>query len=339
MGQGRKMLEDYRSFIDGKRDNRGFLQIDIDDIRPEELEMMGSEDKTKFWVEFSDGSSALIKVENEKQTAGFYAELIVEKLAEQVGLEHAKNDLVMYNGKEGIISKSIIEENEKLYTLNSILDKKDIEKIGLADTEDLYSVCKAFIKWMGRIGLSREKSEKMLEDFQKQMVFDLFVMGEDTHLENISIIRNNDTKEYRISPKYDSECSLMLDRDIETLKKLADGYNFEGIKFATENIYPKIALVPEEKEDCTGEEIYKYTFSQYIEDDDVGDFAYDCCEKLNIKAAIEEVEKQIGAPIPDEIKLNLIVGFNHRKQELNEVMEKGYDPIGDESIDEDFGLF
>lgn len=157
------------------------------------------------------------------------------------------------------------------------------------------------------------------------MVFDLFVLGEDTHTENISYIKNIYSQAYHISPIYDSEASLLLDREQETIEKLTNTYGFQAIKKASENICPRIALIPEVGMNVTGEEIYKYTFLQYIEDDEIEDFARRCCQVLNIKNAINEVEEQIGVALPEEVKLCAIISFNNRIQELEKVMEIRYE--------------
>ena len=112
MGIGASINKEYSSFINGERDENGILILNVENVIDDNLEKMGSTERTKFWVEFSDSTKALIKVGDEKDTLGHYAELIVEKLANQVGLEHAENDLVICNGKKGIISKSIIEKDE-----------------------------------------------------------------------------------------------------------------------------------------------------------------------------------------------------------------------------------
>lgn len=88
----------YKSFINGQRDHDGFLVLETNQIMEENIEKMGSCEKTKFWVEFLDGTKALIKVGDERKTLGYYAELIVEKLAKQVGLEHAQNDGMVKKG-------------------------------------------------------------------------------------------------------------------------------------------------------------------------------------------------------------------------------------------------
>lgn len=117
-------------------------------------------------MEFLDGTKALIKVGDERKTLGYYAELIVEKLAKQVGLEHAQNDLVVWNGKKGILSKSIIDKDEELYTLDSITKTDNrINQEEYSDIYDLYSVLQEFMDFMKKNKLSKEEIKNLFYDF------------------------------------------------------------------------------------------------------------------------------------------------------------------------------
>lgn len=78
---------------------------------------VGTTDIFKYWVDFA-GQKVLLK--EEKMLDGepnftIYSELIMSELANQVGIQSAKCDLIKYRGKRGILSHLALDlEKEAL---------------------------------------------------------------------------------------------------------------------------------------------------------------------------------------------------------------------------------
>lgn len=316
------------------RNEDGAINLDLLnlDVKEENREKMGSQDREKFWIEFSDGNKALVKVNNlpERKTYGYYAELLGPYFTRQVGLEHARNDLVIYKGNKGILSNSILKEDEELFSLASFLDEdeeelENVDSFFSSTMTDLFTTCTKLMKKLKEEGMTKDEIWEVLRDFQKQMVYDMYVLAEDRHPENVSLIRNKKTGKIKLSTIYDSEDTLVLDRPVDAIQKLTNSLNFDYIKEITSKACPRIVIAPE-SEDYTLEDVYKNTFAHYIDDDEIGDFAFLCGEKINPKEAIAALEEKLHAKLPEEVKLMTILAVNDRKKDLNRIMEYGYEP-------------
>ena len=114
------------------RDEMGFIDLSKTDIEftDKSKEIMGNQNRIKNWVKFKD-TKVLIKGEiilDEERNYGIYAELIVEEIANQLGIQAAHYDLVKMiddKGKQtyGVLSVSIVdpEKGEQLETLRDII--------------------------------------------------------------------------------------------------------------------------------------------------------------------------------------------------------------------------
>lgn len=306
------------------RDENGYIDLDKINIRfdDETREKMGNEEREKNWIELADGKRFLAKEELKfegKRTASIYSELIIAQLAEQVGLKHANCDLYKKDGKFGVLSENILNEGEEMFSLNFLVGDNSINSEHI-DVADLFELEKKLAGSFKVLGLNKKQALELMVDFQKQLVFDMFVGECDRHTENISLMLDTNTGKYDIAPMYDNETSLLLDCDMDTLKELTSKPS--SIKDVSELVYPKIALMPE-KEDPNSDDIWKYTFDQLIADDDTYDFAMDCYEKLDIKAAIKSVEEKIRAPIPYEVTSVATIMLNERKKSIDDIMING----------------
>ena len=320
-------LEEYR-------DEDGFIDFDkigVNVIQSDAREKMGTVEKDKYWVRLKDGTKILLKsglLLDNKETASPYAELIVEELAKQVGLNCAHCDLVKFNGKKGIYSQSILKEGEQLISLNAILDIDNRVEDSFNDITNLEDIIQSFPAFLKSEGLNKEQSYQVVYDILKQLIFQMHTLNADGHTENMSIIRDNEGK-IRMSPLYDNEDSLLLNIEEETLEKLA--FNELGINDIQKNIYPKIALLPEDiyEDDLLGEDIWEYTYDCInvdISAEEVSDFIYDCQDNLDIGLAIKNVEDRIKAPLPIEVSRCATTAFLSRKNDIEKVMFRGYTP-------------
>lgn len=303
------------------RDKEGYINLDELNLEftEESREKIGNKDRIKNWVNFA-GIEALIKGEcriDNKRNGGIYAELIVEELAKQVGLPSAYYDLIKIKGKYGVLSKKILQkDNNDIVTLRSLIgNTKDLKEY--PDISDYLEVEEKLYQKFQEEKITKDNIKGIIKDFRKQTAFFLMICSVDKYPENFGLITyiNPETKqkEEQLSPIYDSECSLMLDMDLETLEKIQQ--NGLGMQRNVNMLDPKIAVLDGEYSSP-----WKNTLDTLCEDDDTYDFIMDCYDKLDIDKAIKNVEKKIKAPLPEVIKSTAKYVFQFRKKEVGKIL-------------------
>lgn len=303
------------------REASGYINLDFLNIKFDvnSREIIGNPNRDKNWIDFK-GTHVLLKENLDSTELSVYAELITTTLARQVGLESAEIDLAEYDNKRGILSKSIVKEDEELFSLQSLIgDTKTIEDY--PDITDMVEMFKKLITFLKNEGLSKEEIKRIIVDLQKQLTFGIFVGATDIHTENISLIKNKNTGRMSISPIYDVENSLMLDMPEDLLEDL--NKNIVNMAEAVDILDPKISIIPEDGNLSTS--LWKLTLDQMSQDDEVYDFMMDCYEELDIEGVIKEVETKIGCELPDIVKKTATKVINIRKQEINKIMINGYE--------------
>ena len=219
-------LEDLENY----RDENGFIDMDLA-INENKLEigneLRGSQNRDKFWV-FLDDTEVLVRSENLDECAKdytIYAELLVEELAKQVGIDCAHYDAMKYNGKSGVISKNVLDKkkDEGMFDIRSISSKKLVPN-DLVDIVDIFSAIENLAKTED---ISKDLAKKAYFDVAKIAIFDTFTMSNDRHSENIAIIFGKDQKNgepiFKVAPIFDNECSLMLDLPEEEIDEISNG--------------------------------------------------------------------------------------------------------------------
>jgi hypothetical protein len=310
-----------------KRDEDGYIILDdkISEFTKESREKMGNEDRLKNWIETTDGKQYLIKtnamLEGEKNYTN-YAELICMKLAEKMGLEYAKYDIIKINGKEGVITENILKKDEYMFTLEDMIDSS-YEHPFNPDVIDYPDAMRQLGKKLTELNYDKKEAKALIDEFNKRMVFDCIVGAADRHAENISFVGNiKDNKKIKLSPIYDSENSLLLENNVELVKEMA--LDRKGCADAALGIIPKIGLVP--NKNAQAEDIVRATFEVSIspqdEDDyELEDYASKMLEEINVKEVFDDVEKQIGALLPFEVKSVASTCISKRIDELNKVLD------------------
>lgn len=110
-------IQDLEQF----RDSNGFIDLSIAgiDITSSQndfsRELVGNDKRIKNWVDFQ-GKKALIKGQptDKEQDYGIYAELIVEEICNELGIETAHYDLVKMTDEAGntvlgVLSESVVD--------------------------------------------------------------------------------------------------------------------------------------------------------------------------------------------------------------------------------------
>lgn len=312
------------------RDENGYIDISGINFKfdPESREKIGMVDREKNWIRFNDGRVFLLKEEisyGAERTASVYSELIVEELAKQAGLECAHYDLYKKDEKFGVLSEYCLKEGEEMFSLESLIGQGALCEFDSEKT-DAIRLQENMIEFLKNEGLEKNEIKKLIVDFQKRMVFDLFMLHSDRHTENISFRTRCDNEgnvSIDLAPVYDNENCLLLDMDETTLNMLSQ--DIRAIKKSTSMIAPKIAIV--EDSFSSNEQIWQETLDEYCGVDQVYDYLMDLYDVLDIDDAFKKVEERIRAPIPQTIKEVAKYAFEYRKREIDKVMCLQYEGL------------
>lgn len=321
-------LEDLDQF----RDENGFIDLSKTDIvfTKESREKKGTEARLKNWVDFN-GKKALIRGEAVKNYS-VYAELIIEEIAKQLGIETAHYDLVKTKDEDGnyiygVLSESIIDfDKEELITLHDLIgdepEYEDEDALEALEYEDVTTYTFTINKIRERLekaGYDEQSIDKLLEDYNKRLLFYLSVVDTDKHPENIAFIKDKSgNSNIRLSPNYDSEFSLLLEYEPETIAFfLADDYQLrEEVDIAS----PKIGIYVSKDDGGLGS-MWKDTLERICEDDEAYDYYMDeLSGVVDMKEVLANVERRIHATLPEDVKKMAEKVYKLRNKEMTKVL-------------------
>lgn len=313
------------------RDNNGFIDLSMAGIQitDESREKKGTEERLKNWIDFN-GKKVLLRGEV-VENYSVYAELIVEEIAKQLGIETAHYDLMKIKDEKGIenfgvISEAIIDfDKEELITLHDLIGdepkSEDImEEIDFESATRYQFTIDKLKERLKLAGYSEQDISEIMLDYNKRLLFGLSVLETDKHSENIAFVKKKDGDgKIRLSPNYDSEFSLLLERD----KEMIDFYINQpfGVEVEAEVQDPKIGVVVK-KENGGWDEMWKDTLEKLIEDDDLYDFYNNNIRrKIDMEQIFQKVEKRIHAPLPSQVKETAKRAYNARNECIEQIVD------------------
>lgn len=335
-------IEDLEQF----RDENGFIDLTKAEIAftAQSREVVGNPDRIKNWVNFN-GKKALIKGEailEDERNYGIYAELIVEEIAKQLGVETAHYDLIKTidegeNEVYGVLSESVVDSDkgEQLISLRDIIGDEPIGEGDFVDTTSLDFTIDKLKENLMLDGYSEEDVEKLIVDYKKRLAFSLAVIDTDKHTENIAFIKKKvDGKDIiSLCPNFDSESALMLDNDYTTVEMLLNDYF--GLQDSVNIAHPRIGTL-KSKSEGGHNSFWKDTLEELYEDDEVLDYCDEVLQgTIDMDVVLANVEERIKARLPENVRYLAKYAFNIRNEEMTKVMSKG---IEDTSLDGGFDI-
>ena len=312
-------------------------------------EPRGTDLREKVWYTCKDGQ-IMLKTNTDYNENAAYSELISCELANQSGIETAEYDMVMINGKKGIITKNMCKPGEELVSINELIGSGEVNE-DYPDSTDIYYVFDALEEKFLEMEMTIEAINKLLIELKKRMLFDLCVMETDRHVENISFIFSSDEngeRQVRLAPMYDTEAALCLYAD--NMEKIYSNYN--KVSDTANMQEPKISVIPEGVEDSpvtidltnpnafllslqskvsqsyytsTSEEMWKSTLDFLCEEPDVSKYYSEVLSKMDIKKAHRALETKIGVQLPECIKKMSEACFESRRNEISWELDLDYE--------------
>lgn len=306
------------------RNTDGYINMDLFEKENTFIKMpevCGSQNREKFWIPFENGNIMIRTSNLDKENVEYtnYAELIFEELAKQVDMPCAHYDLITYKGEKGVYTKNVLEKQfETLIHAKSLLEQTETQ-----DNYDLTSsiddVFKSYEIFAKYDDISKGQIGQLCKDTAKMAIFDTYLMSTDRHPENFGTIfySNGSEKSIRLSPMFDNECSLMLDKPMNEIDEMMGDYMSLKTKVSLQN---QFIVIPESERD---ESYWDWQDTLYYlcdESEFCMEFAEKCSSKLNIKQAMEDVEKRIQAPLPEKLKLYAAACFECRRNMINKTL-------------------
>ena len=337
-------LEELEAF----RDKEGFIDLTQAGVRftTNSREIRGTVDRIKHWVDFA-GTKALIKGENmleEGGNYGIYAEVIVEEVAKELGVENAHCDLVKITDDSGkvvhcVLSQMVmdVDHGERLESLHDIIGEEPTNAIDELEMDENYEMTRYYMEstsdydysverlreCLEEDGISEEEIDRVIEDYQKRLVFTISMADTDKHTENISFIRwNQDGNNHiRLAPNFDNECAFMLDSDIPTINKVLN--NYEAVPEVVNTLLPKIvtkdSIIDAVEEDLSL--MWIETLEALTESDDVFEYYHQTMKKpIDIDEVLDRVESRIHGKLPMNARLMAKYGYLFRNAQMQREM-------------------
>ena len=217
-------------------------------------------------------------------------ELISKFIAYVLGISYLNESIAILNDKYGLLSKSYLKDNDKSYSMHSLMQNyfyENNDEDELLDYRKLASLNNLEDIWFALEDRYEDKDivKNLMDGITNIFMFDLLIEESDRTLRNIEIIESDNM--VTLAPLYDTS-SILSD------KKTALGVN--------EDDYLKSDIEKLDKFLEISDSSYKEKFYNYI----------DTLDSIGIEKIIEETEKENDIVIDNSLKDEIITKFNER---------------------------
>lgn len=215
--------------------------IDISEVSPLETETLGVKDK--FWFRYKlegDEKYYLYMYKKSRPNTGeHWAEIIACEIAKKLKIPCAKYYLATYRDNFGIITKNLIEEDQRLIHGNELIGKSSDDSIqegikNYQQTDHRLSRVISFFKKSAEDVMRHMDTENKeltaLDVFLGYIMFDVLISNQDRHNQNWGIVRTGSGFSY-LCPTYDHGSSLGRNESEQTINRILNA------KFNQTNIY------------------------------------------------------------------------------------------------------
>lgn len=232
----------------------------------------------------------LFKYKKDLHTTDHISECIAYKLACLLGMECARFEVGIYNGREGSMSYNIItnEGQSLIEGISYIICKHkdyDVEHLRDKKSGEVYS--------LKMIEESLPESVTF-KDFLKIVLFDYLIGNTDRHQSNWALIQEKE--KLRFSPLYDNSsslCAYLSDRDVEAC---IGNDNLKWKSVVETKSKSIIRITSEDEQRPTHLEVLRYVHDNFYEETkELALKITDCITGENIDKIMEEFEDNILA--------------------------------------------
>lgn len=258
-----KISDHENKSINYQRDENGYIVLEIGDYLATGInEANGS--RYGAWYLLSNGTRVFIKnIVNPREA---YAEMVAEELADQMGIAHARYELVKVGNMTKIASINFLKTYEELIHGYNILTDSKIKDISI--------ICPMICRELKRAfpHLTEDEIKKIEEDFLKIAIFDKVVLNWDRNPGNWGVIVSPDRK-VRLAPEFDNNHALdWHERDCKKEMTVGKSNNIDAL--------------------------LDYCLERFSNRDELLSFVKTCINNVSPKNAFENILKKKGISIP-----------------------------------------
>ena len=271
--------------------------------------------RSKEWVVLEDGKFLKKMVNSESYED--YAELLVEELCKQIGLETAHYDMAIKNGVNFVISYDFLKNKTdrlisgELFLASGVSSFEGMIACSRRNTDELGQKRLNNLKTAEKILLSRvpkDDARKIMAFLDMLFCFSSFCFDSDLHLANWSLIYNVETKKYRPAPNYDGGSYFRLNLRAKNVQSAVNVLTRTSTLQKSKRLLDEGKVFPRL---LRPQNLLNYSFEcTDVEGMDRVEWAFHseperfgpCLELLNkmdVYEAISSVQTRINASIPD----------------------------------------
>lgn len=299
----------YMSFIFSRK--KGFLILD-DFIDKERAftEKWGT--RNKIWL-----NKEILFKENTEGTYESYCEVFNMYLLKQCGLNYAYYDLVNYEGRDGVITKNVLLEDEFMVDGSHVMSEDEsYTKRELIEHNNLEMLENIIIDWCNRKEF--EYNKEIIADLNKLFIYDLLTLQPDRNPSNYAIAVNKKTRQTRLV-YFDNSNMLFCDKK-DVLKLYEEG----NLNLSEEIKKLKTFLLFKKEDTCFDkkDEIFKKYYE--LSDLNTRRFIKRLLKDMEINSIIEifeSIEKEKQFRLPVTFKKIIIEGFDMYHHRLYEIIK------------------
>lgn len=289
----------------------GFLELDyIIDKEQTFTEKWGT--RNKIWL-----NKEILFKENTEGTYESYCEIFNMYLLKQCGLNYAYYELANYEGKNGVITKNVLFENEFMVDGSHIMSEDEsYTKRGLIEHNNLEMLENIIMEWCNKKGFIYNK--QIIVDLNKLFMYDLLTLQPDRNPSNYAIAINKKTKQTRLV-YFDNSNMLFCDKK-DVLKLYEEG----KLKLSDEIKKLKTFLLFKKDDTCFDDKIQ--IFKKYYELSDLATRKYikellKEMKKSNIIKIFENIENEKNFKLPLTFKRIILEAYEIYHYSLYEIIE------------------
>ena len=303
------VLMEHIPFIFERKD--GFLILDrFVDKEQTFLEKWGT--RKKIWL-----NNKILFKENTEGTYESYCEVFNMYLLKQCGLNYASYDLANYEGKDGVITKNVLYDDEFMIDGSHIMSEDEsYTKRELIEHNNLEMLENIIIDWCNKKGFKYNK--QIIINLNKLFIYDLLTLQPDRNPSNYAIAVNKKTKETRLV-YFDNSNMLFCDKK-DILKQYEEG----KLNLCDEIKKLKTFLLFKKEDTCFDDKIQ--IFKKYYELSDLSTRKYikqllKEIEISNIIKIFDNIENEKNLKLPLTFKKIIVEAYEIYHSSLYEILK------------------
>lgn len=269
--------------------------------------------RNNFWF-----NKNIMFKENTKETYESFSEIFNMYLMKQCKLNPPFYDLAIYQGKKGVITFNVLEEEEFMIDGSHVMSEDEsFTKKELIEHNNLEMLPKIIMNWCNRKGFNY--NDKIIIDLEKLFLYDLLSLQPDRNPSNYSFAINKNTKDVRLV--YFDNSNMFYCDD----KKAISEYKNNTLDIESYIEQMKTFLLNKASDTCFDS---KYTiFEEYYSSvsskkREYVIFLLEQMTQLKLKTLFQIIESDIQTTFPEDFKSAILDAFNMFHKKMYSIIKK-----------------